>query len=807
MDLHETYDDNVWNHPYGAWLRALGVAAILAAVAFATFCLVRVEGEVSMLFDLVVYNSISVMACLSCFARARIGRTDRRAWLLLGIGASFPVLGEMVAQFYYGGYENMPFPSLAEIFFNGYYPLTIAGLMLLLRTQVQRSIGTVLLDAMISGLGVAALVGWLLFPIIADALEGSLLLQLVVVSVPTSDVILVVLAAIAVSLLGRSAGIHWWLIITALLLQAFADSVYYVQLSNDTYVEGTMLDALWPFANVALTMAALLSPVRHRQPGDRSWFELSIPTLVGIAALLLLAADRVTHVPAVSFLLALGTVVLIALRTLWSFLELQSLAATRKLANTDDLTGIANRRGLDKELHRLTVGDDRHPFTLLIIDLDRFKEINDSLGHAAGDQVLRLTAERLQAQLGADAFVARVAGDEFAAILTGPKEHAAAKAVLLRSALTDAYQVGSVRLQTDASIGIARWPVDADDVDGLLAAADHAMYRVKSAGGGVCLFDPKIDRPDRDRVELINELRECLRTGQQITPFFQPIVDLRTGRAVSAEALVRWQHPTRGELQPSTIIPLASRAVLLTELTLLMLEQACRNVIAWQRRGHFLNVSVNVHAATLVDLSFPEQVTAIVDAAGIARHLVTLEVTEEGAISDPKRSLIVLNELRRLGFTLVVDDYGTGMAALSYLKDLPVQGLKLDRSFIVQLDQPRTRAIVTSTVALADNLEMQLVAEGVEDVETAEVLRTLGARFAQGYLFSRPVPGDRFLGWLEANVAFSQPPMVPSPAPLSEHAMAPTRDDGDRSATSAHEHVLQGVVVLDAMAGTHHHSL
>jgi diguanylate cyclase len=148
---------------------------------------------------------------------------------------------------------------------------------------------------------------------------------------------------------------------------------------------------------------------------------------------------------------------------------------------------------------------------------------------------------------------------------------------------------------------------------------------------------------------------------------------------------------------------------------------------AWQRRGHFLGVSVNVHASTLVDLSFPEQVAVIVDAAGIARHLVTLEVTEEGAISDPKRSLVVLNELRRLGFTLVVDDYGTGMAALSYLKDLPVQGLKLDRSFIVQLDQPRTRAIVTSTVALADNLEMQLVAEGVEDVETAEVLRTLGA--------------------------------------------------------------------------------
>jgi diguanylate cyclase len=731
------------------------VAGVMVA-AFTASTVLRPAGTTNALFDTYVYNGVVALASLVCALIATERRPDRWAWACFSAALAAILSAEVVIVVGYGGYDELPYPSWADALFLSYYPFVITAVVLLLRRQVKVGLNMVGLDAVVSGLAVAAYVTWVAVTPILGAAEGSLLESLVYLAVPAFDLLLVVLVVIARSMLGRSAGRHWWVLLGFLLVQAVADTTYYLMAINETYVEGGLLDATWPTAALMTTIAALTWPADARQIEERGWVHLAAPTAVGLAALLLMVVDRfVMHVPTVSFVFALAAVICVAIRTIWGYRELAELATRRREALTDDLTGLMNRRGLRDELARRIDASDseRRAFSLGVIDLDRFKEINDSLGHAAGDRVLAVVADRMRSLVGEHDVVARLAGDEFAVLVDDP-QRSAPLAEDIVMVLAEDIDFDGVALQVRSSVGYAQWPADALDLDDLMAAADHAMYRAKESGGGMVAFDRNRDEPDRNTVELTAALRHGIAHGE-VVPFYQPKVDLLTGDVLGFEALVRWVRPSGLEnggrtVSPDVLLPIAERGGLLGDLTRCMLHQSLRDLARWQVARPGLTMAVNVNATTLLHQGFTSMVIDALQSAGVDARSLVIEITEHTLVADNDRSRAVLGALRAAGIAISVDDYGTGHSSLSYLRDLPAEELKLDRSFVGNLRDHRVVAIVRSTVWLAETIGLRIVAEGIENGATAKYLAELGCQVGQGYHFLRPAPAADIEAWLAA---------------------------------------------------------
>jgi diguanylate cyclase len=422
----------------------------------------------------------------------------------------------------------------------------------------------------------------------------------------------------------------------------------------------------------------------------------------------------------------------------------------RLQARTDDLTGLPNRRQLLEQARTvLASASARRPAALLLLDLDGFKEVNDSLGHHAGDQLLRQVGPRLRGALHGRELLARLGGDEFAVLLPeAGLDEAHDRAQRLRELILEPFTVEDIRLHVGVSIGLSTAPVPAATVDELLRCADVAMYAAKTGREGVHVYVPDPDGGTGDRLRTMAELRVAL-TDDQLLVHLQPQVDLVEGSVVGAEALVRWQHPTRGLLSPAQLLPAAEQAGLLRPLTDRVLELALAAAARWwpDRR---VPVSVNLSAANVTDLDLPGKVAQALVRHGLPARALTLELVEDTLMADPERGRVVLGELRRLGVRTSIDDYGTGYSSLAYLRYLPADELKLDRSLTQDVDSDRrARAIVRHTVALAHDLGLTLVAEGVEDGATAAALGSLGCDVAPGYAIAAPMPVAEFLAWLD----------------------------------------------------------
>ncbi|MDQ4008357.1 MAG: sensor domain-containing phosphodiesterase, partial [Actinomycetota bacterium] len=412
----------------------------------------------------------------------------------------------------------------------------------------------------------------------------------------------------------------------------------------------------------------------------------------------------------------------------------------------DELTGLANRRGFSEALERaLGAGH----VSVLMLGLDRFKEINDTLGHQVGDDLLRLVAKRLVEVAPPEALVARFGGDEFALLLPGEERLAAlACASVVRAGLARSFALAGIDVAVDASMGVAVAD-DGSDAATLLRCADVAMYAAKASRRGVEVYRPEIDGYDPQRLSLLADLREAVATNA-FSVVYQPKVDIAAGRVLGAEALVRWQHPRRGPVFPDEFIPLAEHSGLITPLTMLVLRSALDQCERWREAGHELDVAVNLSPRSLLEPTFVGEVARALAAVAVPARALTLEITETSLMAEPERAIDALHELRRLGVRLSVDDLGTGYSSLAYLQRLPVDEVKIDRSFLQEMPGEAAEAIVGAIIGLGQRLGRKVVAEGVETEVAYDRLRALGCDTAQGYWIGRPMPPEQIPGFLGA---------------------------------------------------------
>ena len=412
----------------------------------------------------------------------------------------------------------------------------------------------------------------------------------------------------------------------------------------------------------------------------------------------------------------------------------------------DPLTQLPNRTLFrDRVQQALLMGSrSKTAAAIMLLDLDRFKEINDTLGHHHGDLLLQQIGPRLSSVLRDTDSIARLGGDEFGILLVNVPAASAAEHVAdkIRESLQLPFVVQGLNLYVDASIGIAMHPEHGTNVDTLLQRADVAMYMAKNNGGGYQHYVPERDDYSASKLAMGSELRYAI-DGNELVLYFQPKVHLRTGRVQGVEALVRWDHPQKGLVAPDDFIGLAERTGLIDQLTMLVLNRAIRQCREWRNEGLDLVVAVNLSVRNL-DSTLPRRVGAILDRWGVSSDKLELEITEGTVMAEPGRAREVLEALDAMGVKLAIDDFGTGHSSLSYLKQLPVNTLKMDKSFVVNMTNDENDfVIVQSTVNLAHNLGLEVVAEGVEDHQTWVQLRQLGCDLAQGFWKGRPVPGDQ----------------------------------------------------------------
>jgi len=445
------------------------------------------------------------------------------------------------------------------------------------------------------------------------------------------------------------------------------------------------------------------------------------------------------------------------------------------LAYTDGLTGLPNRTLFSDRLQQAINSAKRiqRPLSVLLIDLDRFKYVNDTLGHDVGDLLLKEVALRLRSALPRKSdTLARLGGDEFGVLLPTDDAAGATKvAMRLLEALKEPIALSGHPVDVGGSIGVVSSPEHGEDAATLVRRVDMAMYMAKQSNSGYAIYDPSYDRHSENRLSLMGELRQAVEQNQ-LTLYYQPKVDLKSGRTRNAEVLVRWQHPQRGFVPPDQFIPFAEQTGYIRSVTRWIVNEALRQCAEWRNAGVDIELAVNISARDLFDPDLVTVMSGMLAAHGASPDWLSLEITESAIMDDPDKALQTVERLHAMGFKLSIDDFGTGYSSLGYLKRLPVDELKIDRSFVKDMAADADDAtIVRSTVELAHNMGLKVVAEGVEDQASYDLLGTLGCDYGQGYFMGRPQPAEQFGRWLQespwgAPAASEQPPPAENVVPL-----------------------------------------
>jgi diguanylate cyclase (GGDEF)-like protein len=454
------------------------------------------------------------------------------------------------------------------------------------------------------------------------------------------------------------------------------------------------------------------------------------------------------------FLPIVGVLEFVLLALYFSFLPIlrrvglrlrQQLEEIEHQALHDSLTGLPNRALFRDRVEQALLAARRNGerVAVMLIDLDRFKEVNDTLGHDSGDRLLQELGRRLQGVLRDSDSVARLGGDEFGVLLpVDVMARVGNTAGRVHKALESPFQLDELSLDVGASIGVALFPENGDDVETLVKHADVAMYTAKERKTGYEVYAAEVDSNDARRLSLAAELRGAVERGELVV-HYQPKARLDTGAIESVEALVRWNHPDRGVLPPLEFVPLAEQTGAVKPMTLHVLNKALRQCRAWEDNGFEVRIAVNLDMRNLLDLRFPEEVDVLLREWRLPAARLELEITESTIMADPVRVRRVANKLSAMGVGLAIDDFGTGYSSLRYLKSLPLDEIKIDKSFVLRMSEDRSDAtIVRTTIDMARNLGLRVVAEGVETAEVWEALRAIGCDLAQGYFLARPSPPE-----------------------------------------------------------------
>ena len=675
---------------------------------------------------------------------ARIHRSRRVPLLTLAATVTVWSLGSMVVNAA-SLEEQQQFPAPGEWLFLSSY-LGLVGYLLLDVDRRQARPARRWLDVAVICGAMSCLASLLLVTPVRLASGAEGLPLLLAVMYPLTDIALVMVVLGQALLQARGDPRKSWMMGAAFVLLACADSGFALQVSTPTYDFGNTNNALWGGA-WALLVAAACRPERRvmraipKATGTRL---LVSAGLMALAVLTVRPDDTLalyTVPPAVLTLIAAGARMVLALR------DANHATEAFALSQTDDLTKLPNRRAVRARLSQSL--PSRQPLALMLLDLDGFKEINDALGHHAGDVVLTFVAVRMQEAAGSGVMVARLGGDEFAMLLETVDEiELVETAHRVLAELAEPVVVDDIEISPSGSIGITVVTDTDTDSGEVLRRADVAMYQAKSSRAGAALYDAHLDEFSRSRLELAEDLRKGI-ADHQIEVWYQPQVDVSTMRIHGLEALVRWRHPTQGLLSPIAFLPAARRVGLMGPLSDTIAWHAIRDLERWLSAGIDLRVAINCAPPELLGQTFLSRLfTSMEERQVPADHLV-LEVTEDSFLADPQRARDVLLEVRKHGIQVSIDDYGTGFSSLTYLRDLPVQELKIDRSLVrdVSSDE-RGREIVASTIQLAHALDMRTVAEGVEDaVDVAELLG-MGIDILQGYHIGRPMPSSQVEQWV-----------------------------------------------------------
>lgn len=714
-----------------------------------------------------VQDTLYLLAAVLVAARAIVVRRDRGAWSLMVGGLFCYAAGTVYWTAVLAKLNPQPYPSVADVMWLAYYPFAYAAVLRLLRARRFRLTVSTWLDGLIAAACAAAFASVLFLTGFAGTSGERAWAVVVSLAYPIADIVLAGLLLGAWAISGWRTERVWMLLLAGMGVNSTANGIHMFETTHGTYLPDSWTDALWSAALALIVAAAWQSPVRSAaQPRPRAIVRVALPAMLACAsvALLLYGSWGDDVLPRASSLLAVVAIMAAIARMLLTVRAVEAMADDRKQARTDDLTELPNRRlfqeTLDSQLHRR---DARQPLAVAIIDLDRFKEINDSFGHHLGDRLLQMVAARLAEAFGDAGLLARLGGDEFGLLLPAEVDGALEVTTRLLTALRRPFDLEQVTLHIDASIGLAVFPDHGRDRSTLLRHADNAMYTAKTDHSRLAVAnDGADDDAGRRRLTTLEELRTGLDNGELVL-HYQPQMDLASGVVSGVEALVRWNHPSRGLVYPDGFLSLAEHAGLIGMLTTQVLEMALEQCRAWRAAGLDLTVAVNLSASNLHDPALPGFVADALARHGVPPSALHLEVTEEVLMRDAARATEVLAQLRRMGIRLAVDDYGTGYSSLTYLHALPVDYLKLDRAFVAHCDtNPRSAAIVKSTVELAHNLNMRLIAEGVETEAVLDRLRQWDCDLVQGYHLSRPQAADRLTSWLVNRQA--APLIIPSGA-------------------------------------------
>ncbi len=752
------------------WLWHVASVAVVVVYCASLMLVKRGPSGYSTLWDGWIGNVASIIVVVPVLLRLQRTEILRGAWCAMAVGIVLNFVANLLYLLHDQNLDPVPFPASSDAAYLSSYAAFAIGVAMMGRRSFGLRFTSIRLDGLIAGLTIASAAAfWWLGPVLE--VTGSTVQAVVSLSYPLFDLLLIVLLVAGLAPLGFRPTLQAKLLLVGVACFVAGDIAFLQQSANDAYIGGTVLEGTWAVGVLFIALASWPRDERRSPQGnDRDGTPdgvTFVPVVFGLISLVLVAVSYFRTTATATIVLALGALGAVIARMALTSREIRrTTSQSFRDARTDLLTGLMNRRAFLESIEA-TVASGATNVGILLVDLNRFKQVNDSLGHHAGDELLRIVSSRFVNRLGDRARIARIGGDEFAVVCVGRTgDELFELGRDLVDVLSAPVALDGLRVGVAASIGIAVSPGDGCTGLELLRSADVAMYAAKRSNVAICAYDRRSDANDRDQIALIQELRTAI-DEQQLVLYFQPTLDCSTMTVRGVEALVRWPHPTRGLLHPDSFVPLAEQVELTSPLTREVLRLAISEARRLRDLGRDLQMSVNVSRHDLLDDTLGEHLDALLREHDVAPDKLTLEVTESCFSMDGARVSRNIHELRSRGIRLSIDDFGVGYSSMSQLLGTPIDELKIDKTFVLALlTDGRAESIVRSTIQLGRALNLDVVAEGVETPEVLASLRALGVDVVQGYVVAEPLAADQLLRYLRGLEVWQAPRGAMAAPPL-----------------------------------------